>query len=140
MALIPTKVFIDSNNVEFRIGDGSVVYKTDINSFEENSGLTIHNIEFSSLTGYYLRLGDINTAFNCGNIINNLDIELKRNEKNVLLIIDFDEVTEVSNSFFKTYTKFLLETSNKVITINMNTAISNTFSDFIQTNITEETE
>lgn len=140
MALIPTKVFIDSNNVEFRIGDGSVVYTTDINSFEENSGLTIHNIEFSSLTGYYLRLGDINTAFNCGNIINNLDIELKRNEKNILLIIDFDEVTEVSNSFFKTYTKFLLETSNKVITINMNTAISNTFSDFIQTNITEETE
>lgn len=140
MVLIPTKIFIDSNNVEFRIGDGSVVYKTDINSFEENSGLIIHNIEFSSLTGYYLRLGDINTAFNCGNIINNLDIELKRNEKSILLIIDFDEVTEVSNSFFKTYTKFLLETSNKVITINMNTAISNTFSDFIQTNITEETE
>ena len=140
MALIPTKVFIDSDNVEFRIGDGSVVYTTDINSFEENSGLTIHNIEFSSLTGYYLRLGDINTAFNCGNIINNLDIELKRNETSILLIIDFDEVTEVSNSFFKTYTKFLLETSNKVITINMNTAISNTFSDFIQTNITEETE
>lgn len=140
MALVPTKVFIDSNNVEFRIGDGSVVYKTDINSFEENSGLTIHNIEFSSLTGYYLRLGEINTEFNCGNIINNLDIELKRNKENILLIIDFDEVTEVSESFFKTYTKFLLETSNKIITINMNTAISNTFSDFIQTNITEETE
>lgn len=137
MILTPTKVFIDENKIIIRSGDGTVVYKSDINSFEENSGVTIHNVEFSSLEAYYLRLKSINKNFACGEILDTILLAVKMSLKNQLLIIDFDEVEDVSESFFKAYTKFLLETPNKIITINMNTDISNRFSSFISINIPE---
>ena len=59
---------------------------------------------------------------------------------NTLIIIDFDGVEEATESFFKSYTKFLLESNNKIITINMNTILAKTYSDFIISNITEEEE
>ena len=140
MVLKSTEVVIDKNEVKFIIGDGTVVYKTDVNSFEKNSGLTIHNIEFSDLRGYYIRLKDLSSTFSCGNVVDNLVLSIKKEYDNILLVIDFNEVEEVSESFLKSYTKFLLETNNKVITINMNIAISNSFGSFITKSIMEEVE
>ena len=131
MKLTPTKVIVDENDIQFKVGDDKVVYETDVNAFLVNTGLTIQNIDLTLLEGYYLQLSSLGKTFSCGNLLDNIFLSLKIEEDNILLIIDFDGVEEVSESFFKSYTKFLLETSNKVITINMDTAISNAFSDFI---------
>lgn len=139
MILKSTKIIIDNNEIKFTIGDGTVVYKTDINSFEKKSGLTIHNIEFP-IKGYYIDLQDISKTFSCGKIIDNLVLLMKKEYDDVLIIINFEGVEEISDNFFKSYTKFLLESNNKIITINMNTSITNSFGSFIKTNILEETE
>lgn len=144
MPLKTTNIIINRDEIEIQIGDGTVVYKTDVNSFESDSGLTINNVDFGNeLKGYYINLREISDTFICGNIIDTLAIGIKLEYDNSLLIFDFDGVEEVGNSFLESYTKFLLETSNKIITINMNISVSNSFSSFIKTNIQdteEETE
>jgi len=135
--MIPILLDKKNNNIIFKTEIEDMVYKTDINSFIEESGVTIQNISFP-IEGYYVNLGDISKKFICGNIMENFFIELKKNDVvNSLLVINFDGVTELSESFFKSYTKILLETSNKIITINMNTELSNSFANFILTNIQE---
>ena len=131
MLLKSARVVVDKNLIKIKTGDDSVVYETDINSFEENSGVTIHNIILQELKAYYISLKSISDTFGCGNIFDNLALQIDNEYQNVLLIIDFDEVEEVVDSFFESYTKFLLKTSNKVITINMNTGITNQFGNFI---------
>ena len=141
MKMIPINVTIKNNDIIFRTGDDKVVYKSDINSFIADSGVTIKNIVFpiESSKVYYLPLGSLNKTFVCGNLFSNIMLELERaEEKNRIVIIDFDGVDEVSSPFLSTYTKFLLETSDKVITINMNMAISNDFSSYVLSNINEE--
>lgn len=143
MKMIPVNVTIKNNDIIFRTGDDKVVYKSDINSFVADSGVTIKNIVFpiKSSKIYYLPLGSLNKTFVCGNLFSNIMLELERvEEKNRIVIIDFDGVDEVSAAFLSTYTKFLLETSDKVITINMNMAISNDFGSYVISNIKEETE
>lgn len=133
----PIVIKRNKNNIIFKVGVEDMVYKTDINSFVEETGVTIQNVNFP-IEGYYIRLSEIGKTFICGNIIENLFIELKKNEvENSLLVLDFDGVEELSDNFFKGYTKILLQTSNKVITINMNTGLSNGFSSFILSNIIE---
>jgi len=143
MKMIPVNVTIKNNDIIFRTGDDKVAYKSDINSFVADSGVTIKNIVFpiESSKVYYLPLGSLNKTFVCGNLFSNIMLELERvEEKNRIVIIDFDGVDEVSAAFLSTYTKFLLETSDKVITINMNMAISNDFGSYVISNINEETE
>lgn len=136
----PILITKNKNNIIFTAGVEEMVYKTDINSFVENTGITIQNISFP-LYGYYVRLSDFSTTFVCGNILENLFIELKKNDiENSLIVVDFKGVEELSNSFYQSYTKILLETSNKIITINMNTGLSNEFSSFIISNILEKPE
>ena len=119
-----------------------MVYKTDVNAFLENTGVTIQNtrIPFSSNKIFYIKLSETNKTFNCGKSLQNILLDIQREIDNGLLIIDFEETEEVSQSFFKAYTQFLLQTSNKVITIGMNTEISSAFSNFIRLNITEDDE
>ena len=139
MKMIPVNVVIKNSDIIFRTGDDKVVYKSDINSFIENSGVTISNLVFpiESSKVYYLGLSSIGDTFSCGNLFSNILLELDRTEeKNRIIIIDFQDVNEVSASFLKTYTKFLLETKDKVITINMSTSISNEFGAFVLSNIT----
>lgn len=136
----PVLIDIDKYNIIFKIGVEEMIYKTDINSFVEESGVTIQNISFP-IEGYYIELADISTSFICGNIIENLFLELEKNEvTNSLLVIDFNKVEELSENFFKEYTKALLSTSNKIITINMSTGLSNDFSSFIKDSIKEVEE
>lgn len=139
MKMIPVNVTIKNSDIIFRTGDDKVVYKSDINSFIENSGVTISNLVFpiKSSKVYYLGLSSIGDTFSCGNLFSNILLELDRTEeKNRIIIIDFQDVNEVSASFLKTYTKFLLETKDKIITINMSTSISNEFGAFVLSNIT----
>ncbi|MBO5180181.1 MAG: hypothetical protein J6B87_07555 [Clostridia bacterium] len=138
MKMIPVNVTIKNNDIIFRTGDDKVAYKSDINSFIADSGVTIKKIVFpiESSKVYYLPLGSLNKTFVCGNLFSNIMLELEKvEEKNRIVIIDFDGVDEVSAAFLSTYTKFLLETSDKVITINMNMAISNDFGSYVISNI-----
>lgn len=138
--MIPIILTKENNKIIFKTEIEEMVYKTDINSFIEESGVTIKNISFP-IEGYYINLGDISSKFICGNLMENFFIELKKNDvTNSLLVINFENVEELSESFFKSYTKILLETTNKIITINMNTELSNSFSNFILTNIIEPEE
>ena len=132
-----TQVIANQNDIIFKIGDGTVVYKTDINAIELNSGITIKNIDFNSLKGYYIKLSEINKKLICGHIIDNMAVAIKKQIDNTLIIIDFDGVEEVSENFLESYTKFLLETSNKVISINMNIEITKDFGIFVNENIDE---
>ena len=131
---------LDNDNVIFKTEVEEMIYKTDINSFVENTGVTVQNVSFP-IEGYYINLGEIGEEFICGNIMENFFIELKKNNvTNSLLIINFEGVDELSESFLKSYTKILLETTNKIITINMNIDLSNKFSNFVLTNIIEPEE
>lgn len=136
----PILIELDNDNVIFKTEVEEMIYKTDINSFVENTGVTVQNVSFP-IEGYYINLGEIGEEFICGNIMENFFIELKKNNvTNSLLIINFEDVEELSESFLKSYTKILLETTNKIITINMNTDLSNKFSNFVLTNIIEPEE
>lgn len=140
--MIPLNVSINKNDIIFRTGDEKVVYKTDVNAFLENTGVTIQNtrIPFSSDKVFYVKLSKTNKTFNCGKSLQNVLLDIQREIDNGLLIIDFEGTEEVSQSFLKAYTQFLLQTSNKVITIGMSAEISSAFSSFIRLNITEDEE
>ena len=131
----PLLVIKNKNNIIFKAGVEEMVYKTDINSFVEESGLTIQNIAFP-IEGYYVKVVDLGDKVTCGNLIENAFIELQNEGvNNTLIVVDFIEVEQLSESALKSYTKILLQSSNKIITINMNTSMSNGFSSFILQNI-----
>lgn len=133
--MIPILINKDECEIIFTVGVEKMVYKTDINSFVAETGMTIQNISFP-IEGIYINLIEVGKNFVCGNIMENLFMELKRNDiDNALIVVDFDGIEELSESFYKSYTKVLLETSNKIITINMNTKLSNGFANFIRKNI-----
>lgn len=141
--LIPVNVIIKNNDVSFRVGDDKVVYETEINSFVEESGLTIENPIFPLISDrvYYYKLSDISQTYVCGNGFKTNMLEIKKEKESpVILIIDFEDIEEVSESFLSTYTKFLLDSSDKIITINMNIGISNAFGSYVISNIQEEEE
>lgn len=140
--MIPVQVSINKNDIIFRTGDENVVYKSSVNGFLENTGLTIQNImlPMKSEKVFYFPLIEIGQTFTCGTSLTNALLRLEQESENGLVIIDFNEVTEVSQGFLKAYLTFLLETSNKVITINMNTSISSIFSTYIINNVLTEEE
>lgn len=141
----PLLIIKNRNNIIFQAGVEEMVYKTDINSFVEESGLTIQNINFP-IEGYYVKVANLGDKVTCGNLIENAFIELQNEGvSNTLIVVDFIEVEQLSESAMKSYTKILLQSSNKIITINMDTSVSNGFSSFILQNIippieTEETD
>lgn len=116
--------------------ENTITYSTDNNSFEENSGLTIQNIDMSSLEGNVIRLSDLGKEeLLCGNILDNVFFNFRREHEDTIIILDFKYIEQVSKNFLKSFAKFLLETSNKVIPVNMNATISNDFSSFIKINL-----
>lgn len=133
--LTPVKVIINEKTLKFELGDDTIVYYDDVNAFMENTGLTIQNVELTQLKAYYLKLGNSDKTFACGGLFDNLVLRINQEVDNVLLIIDFKDVEEASESLLKSYTEFLLTTKNKVITINMNIQITTRFGMFIENNI-----
>lgn len=118
----------------------TIDYPTENNSLVPNSGVTVQNIDFSNLFADVIKLSDYGKELLCGNLLDNLFLNFKKDNDNTLLIIDFDGIEEVSENFLKTLIKYLLQTSNKVIPINMSTAVSNDFSSFIAINLWPEGE
>lgn len=140
--LKPTLIDVSQYNLTLTKGVNKLTYEEDINILKKNTGVTIQNISFPLLENVYkIPLKNIGKTLNCGNIIENFFIELKRNEiENVVLILDFDEVEELNESFYESYTKILLESSNKIISINMNTQLSNEFAAFINSKVIVDVE
>ena len=136
-------IIIEKNKSQITstMGFDEVVYDGDVNKLVENSGLTVKNIIFPITNSFYIKLADVGSSFVCGNIIQNLNLELKKNNiNNSIIVIDFEGIEKLSENFYRTYAKILLETSNKIITINMNTQITNEFGFFVNENILSEVE
>lgn len=129
----PIKVDFEENFILFRyIGDDKLIYKTQKNSFQENTGLTISNPDIN-IPAYVLQLSNFGTSIICGHIIDNIVGYLKNAElENILLIIDFQDVVEISENFAEQYLKFLLSTKSKVLSIHTNTNINNALSAYIE--------
>lgn len=138
--MIPTKIDYSKFDIKFLAESDFMIYESDVNAFLEETGLTVQNIKFplESDKITYIVLSNAGKTFRCGNILENIFLVLKKNIKNEIIVIDFLGVEEVSDYFLEKYTKFLLETSNKVLTINMSLSISNAFSTYIYNNLIEE--
>lgn len=129
--IIPLKYGFDNEFIYFQYLDGeNMAYKSKKNIFNKDSGLTIENPQ-DKIPAYLIKMNEFGTHLLCGNIINNILIVLSQNDLDgIILLVDFDGVLEVSGSFIKDYTKYLLQTKNKVITINLNNDVSNAFGEY----------
>ena len=127
--LIPTEIEFKDNFMIIQYKGDNIVQT--INTFQKNTGVTIANPQFD-IPAYVLQLKLFGTNLICGNVIENLIGYLKVTDlEEIVLIIDFDEVIDVSTNFLEEYTKFLLSTKSKVLSINQNTNIINAFSDYV---------
>lgn len=143
----PLVIEFDSNYVYIQY-QGEKYMQFDINSFEENTGLTVQNIRFP-VPAYVIALCDqaksasldnvivmgSNTTLSCGNVIENLFESIRTQIDNQILIIDFDGIEEISSNFAQSYTQYLLNTKNKVISVNQNWFVHMMLSGFIIHNI-----
>ena len=112
-------------------GDDSITYQTQANLFQENTGVTVENVT-SGFHVYGIRLDQFGNNLTCGHIIDNAVGFLKNAElENIVLIIDFDGIIDISKSFCEQYFKFILGTKSKVISINQNTNITMAFSKYV---------
>ena len=128
------RLLIDSNNVKLRFEEDEEV-TTEINALVENSGVTLQNVEYP-IPVYYLILKDnFGETLKCGNVINTFFTAIKEQIKNSIIVIDFEDIDEVSDNFCAQYCKYILNTNNKILTINQNINVSNIFANFILTNI-----
>lgn len=127
------EVELEDNFINFKYkGSGNIIYKTKKNLFQENTGLTILNPDID-IPAYVIELGNYGPSIMCGHIMDNVIGYLKNAElENIILIINFKNVIEVSESFIEQYIKFILSTKSKVISINQNTSINNTISQYVE--------
>lgn len=113
------------------LGDDNLVFETRKNVFKENTAITIENPQ-PQFPVYYFTLIDAGEHLLCGNIIDTLfSALLNRDIDNVILVLDFDGVLEVNESFCEDYFKNLLMTKNKVIPIRQNKQVHEIFSKYI---------
>lgn len=132
--LIPLDVVMNDNFVEYRLEDGKLVYKSEVNYLAPDSGMVVENIEFP-VPAYYVKLSDaFGVKLDCGNVVTTFFTAIKSVFDNRIIIIDFEDIDSVSNNFCKEYYKYLLTTKNKVITINQSVNVSNVFARFILSN------
>ena len=138
--MIPTKVNYGKFNIKFLADSDFMIYESDINAFLDETGLTVQNINLplESDKINYILLSQAGKTFKCGNALENIFLLLKKEFKNEIIVMDFNGVEETSDYFLEKYTKFLLETSNKIFTINMSLSIANAFSAYIYNNLLEE--
>ena len=126
------KVELKDNIIMFSYqGDDDITYRTQANLFKENTGVTIENVT-SNLPVYGIRLSQFGDSLICGHIIDNA-IGFLKNAKleNIVLILDFDGIVDVSKSFCEQYFKFVLETKSKVLSINQNINVNMAISKYI---------
>jgi hypothetical protein len=121
-----------TNFIIFRcIGDDTIVYQTQKNKFIVESGLTIENPDVN-IPAYLLPLDQWGTSLRCGHIIDNIVGQLKNvGLENIILIVDFKNIVDISEEFCSQYFNFMLTTKSKIININQNTNINNIFVSYI---------
>ena len=125
------KINLLDNIILFKHTGDIDMYQTQINQFIENNGVTIQN-PTTNIPVYRLPLNQWGSSLICGNIINNINVTLKKqNLENIILIMDFDNITEISESFCEEFFRFILSTKSKVININQNTSINSTLVSYI---------
>lgn len=131
--LQPVKIEFEDNFINFRYeGSDDIIYRTQKNVFQENTGLTIQNPDVE-IPAFVLQLSRFGTKITCGHIIDNIVGYMKGiGLENILLIIDFSDVTEISESFIEQYIKFILSSKSKIISINQNTNINRTISLYVE--------
>lgn len=147
--ITPVEISFNENYVLISyIGENDMTIQVTKNKFEKETGITISNIEMP-IPAYLISLsayaesnemensiqGNLGKTLSCGNVIDNLFLSLKLKIDEVILIVDFDGITEVSENFCKQYLQYLLTTKNKVITINQNIDVSNIFGSYVLNNI-----
>ena len=127
------EVEFEDNFILFRYeGSDNIIYKTQKNSFQKETGLTISNPDIN-IPAYIIQLSTYGTSIMCGHIIDNIIGYLKNaGLENIFLIIDFQDIVEISENFSEQYIKFLLSTKSKVISINQNTNINNAISQYVE--------
>ena len=125
-------VDFQNNFINFRYSkESKIVYQTQKNIFMENTGLTIQNPDIN-IKAYSLVLNQWGTSLQCGHIIDNIIGYLKNSGlESIILIVDFSDIVSISENFWEQYFKFMLSTKSKVININQNTNISNSFTNYI---------
>lgn len=131
--LEPIIIEMQDNFINFKhVGSDNIIAKTKRNLFEEESGLVILNPDIN-IPAYLLSLSQFGTNIDCGHIIDNIVGYLKNAEmENILLVIDFEDVIDISESFAEQYIKFLLSTKSKVLSINQNTNINIAISSYVE--------
>ena len=131
--LTPIEIELEDSFMIFKyVGSDNIITKTKKNLFEENTGLTILNPDFN-IPAYLLSLDQFGTNIECGHIIDNIVGYLKNADmENILLVIDFSNIIDISENFAEQYTRFLLSTKSKVLSINQNTNINIAISSYIE--------
>ena len=108
-----------------------MIYKTKKNLIIKNEGIVVKNPQ-TDIPAYVVNLNVYGKELLCGNIIENLTAMLKLHDiDDVVLIIDFDGVDEISEHFCESYFKFLLESKCKITTLNMGLDVSNIFASYV---------
>ena len=98
---------------------------------KESKIVTIQNPDIN-IKAYSLVLNQWGTSLQCGHIIDNIIGYLKNSGlESIILIVDFSDIVSISENFWEQYFKFMLSTKSKVININQNTNISNSFTNYI---------
>lgn len=128
------RILIDSNKVKLKFMEDEEV-STEINALIENSGVTLQNIEYPIPVYYLVLVENFGTTMKCGNVINTFFTAIKEQIKNSIIVIDFNGIEEVSENFCAQYCKYILNTNNKILTINQDINVSNIFANFVLTNI-----
>ena len=126
------------------IGNDNMASQTERNALIEESGVVMKNVNFPITEDgkvYYFKIIDAsqgNKKIECGKIAENVFKIIETQIKNNVIVVDFDGVETVSYEFCKSWAKILLETTNKIITINMNISITKTFANFVIENFDVE--
>lgn len=126
------QVDLKNNVINFRyIGDDTIIYQTQPNQFLTETGLTIKNPTID-IPAYGIELNAWGESLLCGHIVDNINGRLlEAGLNNIILIVDFNGIVEISESFCEQYFNFMLTTPSKIININMNTSINKAFVSYI---------
>lgn len=134
--------------MKLRILDGDSDMGEEINKIVKESGITVRNVVFPIENVYFVKMSDFGVIskednkahFECGNIVDSINILIEQGMKDDIIIMDFSDIGSLSESFLIAYTKLLLNTSAKIISINMNVSVYRNFSSFIEGNMIEAEE
>lgn len=129
---------IETNNISIKNISDLDDLTQETNSISKKEGIVVNNVVFPLQDEHVkvIKLSELTSKnIECGRVINNIYLAIEQEEDNFIVVFDFNDIETVSENFCKDWTKLLLQTKSKIFTINMNPAISATFSTFIKNNL-----